>query len=82
MFINLDTIVNYQKPPRRTIYLWNKTDFDAIRREFSPTFLSRNSVDSDINELLLAFKQKLKDTMMHMVPSKTSSTRYNQLWIG
>ena len=80
IIINLDTTINYEKPARRTVYLWDKADFDTIRndiKEFSSTFVSRYSVDSDINDLWVVFKQKIKD-MMCMVPSKISSTRYNQ----
>ena len=72
------------KPAKRTVYLWDKADFDTIRndiKEFSSAFVSTYSVDSDINELWSVFKQKIKDTMC-MVPSKTSSTRYNQPWIN
>ena len=43
VFINLDITINHDKPAKRKIYLWNKTDFDSIRediKEFSSTFVS------------------------------------------
>ena len=84
VYINLDTTIKHGKLAKRTVYLWDKADFDTIRndiKEFSSTFVSTYSVDSDINELWSVFKQKIKDTMC-IVPSKTSSTRYNQPWIN
>ena len=38
MYINLDTTVNYQKPAKRMIYLWDKTDCDTKIREISSTY--------------------------------------------
>lgn len=84
VLVDLDTTINHYKPAKRKIYLWDKADFDSIRedaKEFSSTFVSRYSVDSDINMLWSVFKQRIKD-MMCKVPSKISSTRYNQPWIN
>ena len=55
VYINLDMTINHEKPARRTVYVWDKADFDTIRndmKEFGLTFVSRYSVDSDINEHL------------------------------
>ena len=84
VYINLDSTINHEKPAKRTVYLWDKADFDTIRnviQEFSSTFVSRYSVDSDINKLWSIIKQKTKDVMC-MVPSKSNSTRYSQPWIN
>lgn len=84
VLVDLNTAINHDKPTKRKIYLWDKADIDSIRedaREFSSTFVSGYSVDSDVNMLWLVFKQGIKD-MMCKVPSKSSSSRYNQLWIN
>jgi len=81
----LDVSIQYQKPTKHTIYLWNKTNFVAIRdaiREFCSLVLVNNSVDSDIEELRHEFKQKFTEVLNHLVPSKNSSTRHNQPWIN
>ena len=31
VYINLDSTINHEKPAKRTVYLWDKADFDTIR---------------------------------------------------
>jgi len=83
--LTLDVSIQYQKPAKCTIYLWNKTNFVIIRdviHKFCSLFLVNNSVDSDIEVLWHEFKQKFTEVLNHLVPSKSSSTRHNQPWIN
>ena len=79
------TSINYQTPIRRKVYLWNKTSFDQIKEDFtdfSSSFVSDNSLDTNIDELWVAFKSKCINILSEQVPSKLSLTKHHQPWIN
>ena len=73
------------KPTRRKILLWKKADMDTVRShldEFASTFLSTNSVDTPVDDLWSQITSGLHRITDDLVPSKMSSTRFNQPWIN
>jgi len=75
MYIPVDVSIQYQKPAKCTIYLWNNTNFVTIRDticEFCSLFLVNNSVYSDIEELWHEFKQQFTEVLNHLLPSKST----------
>ena len=49
-------------------------------QEFSSSFVSIHSLSTPINSLWPLFKQKCIETITTHVPSKVTSSRYNQTW--
>ena len=70
------------KKPPRTIYLWNKVDWNKIRllaSEFSESFLPEHgtrSVEKNYN----MFKEFIALTIKVHIPNKLTSTRTNLPW--
>ena len=77
--------IRYSKPTQREVYLWNKTNFEAIKedfKQFSTTFVANNSVDTNVNLLWTAFRDKCMNIVADQVPSKRTSARHHQPWIN
>jgi hypothetical protein len=49
--------------------------------EYSKTFYEKFTTSSSINEMWLDFKHKCIETLTKHVPSKMTTTRFNQPWI-
>ena len=72
------------KKPPRTIYLWNKVDWNKIRllaSKFSESFLHEHGTRSvDMNYTM--FKEFIALTMKEHIPNKLTSTRTNLPWFN
>ena len=74
----------YRRPVKRKIYLWNKSDIQAIQHDmasFALKFLQQHSIQTPVQELWLAFKSKCLYILDNLVVSKWTSERFNQPWI-
>ena len=82
--IQTDTRAKRVKPVRRKILLWNKADIDSLKNaasEINNEFLHRFNAQSPIDSMWKYIKSSMEDLMTNHVPSKMSTTRYNQPWI-
>ena len=73
-----------RKPTRRLIYLWKQANINEMKKElteYSKTFYEKFTTSSSINEMWLDFKHKCIETLTKHVPSKMTTTRFNQPWI-
>ena len=78
-----NTIPLRQKPPKRLVYLWKKSDISGMEdnlHQFAKAFTSEFSVDTPINSLWTSFKTKSLSSISKHVPSKMTSSRYSQSW--
>ena len=72
------------KKPPRTIYLWNKVDWNKIRllaSEFSESFLPEHDTRS-VDKNYTMFKEFIALTMKEHIPKKLTSTRTNLPWFN
>ncbi len=64
--------------------MWNSTDFDKIRKEvdnFVTKFVHDHNSESSVDEMWDEIKTKLQNIIREHVPSKFTTTRFNQPWI-
>ncbi len=74
----------YQRPQKRKILLWDKTDISAIKDQmalFAHSFLQDFNITTPVEQLWTAFKAKCSDILENHVKYKWSSERFNQPWI-
>ena len=72
-----------QKPIKRKIYLWKRADKSSMSedlKEFTEEFTHANTTETEVNTLWTTFKQKCIESVNKYVPSKFTSTRFNQPW--
>ena len=72
-----------QKPVKRKIYLWKRADKSSMSvdlRQFTREFVHANTTETEVNTLWTTFKQKCIESVNKYVPSKYTSTRFNQPW--
>ena len=72
------------KPIRRRIRLWKKANMEIVRQRittFSTTFHEQYSSDTPVKEMWSAFSSEVHHIMADPIPSKWSTTRYNQPWV-
>ena len=74
------------QPIPRVIYLWNRAEIPLMKRVLHEDIISfcnkfKNCDKSTTNELWSEFKNITNKTMKN-VPTKTTSTRFNQPWIN
>ena len=72
------------KKPPRTIYLWNKVDWNKIcllASEFSESFLPEHGTRS-VDKNYTMFKEFSALTMKEHIPNKLTSTRANLPWFN
>ena len=72
------------KKPHRTIYLWNKVDWNKIRllaSEFSESFLPEHCTRS-VDKNYTMFKEHIALTMKEHILSKLTSTGTNLPWFN
>ena len=73
-----------RKPTRRLLYLWKQANINEMKKElteYSTTFYEKFTTSSSINEMWLDFKHNCIETLAKHVPSKMTTTRFNQPWI-
>ena len=72
------------KPVSRKILLWNKADIQNIRNylsTFSSNYLASVTINTPVEEQWRIISRHLTQTIDNLVPSKMSTTRFNQPWI-
>ena len=72
-----------QKPVKRKIYLWKRADKSSMSedlKQFTGEFVHANTTETEVNTLWTTFKQKCIESVNKYVPSKYTSTRFNQPW--
>ena len=72
------------KPVSRKILLWNKADIQNIRNDlstFSSNYLTSVTINAPVEEQWRIISRHLTQTIDNLVPSKMSTTRFNQPWI-
>ena len=72
------------KPIRRRIHLWKKANMEIVRNRittFSTSFHEQYSSETPVQEMWSAFPSEIQNIMTDLVPSKWSTTRYNQPWV-
>ena len=72
------------KPPRRKIYIWKRADLDQMRTKATSIHgeITRAGAWNNVEEIWKIIKETLLKIMDAHVPSKMSSTRYNQPWVN
>ncbi len=83
IIIDSKTSAHRQKPPRRTIHLWNKANLPALHEEassFASTFLTRQF--SNINEMWDDFQDNVSSIQARNVPNKQSRNNYTNPWMN
>ena len=78
-------VMPYRSPlTKRKLLLWKRADLDEIREmanNLSHDMTSQYNSQTPINTLWHSFKQGV-DTIMDNIPSKMTSTRFNQPWVN
>ena len=72
------------KPVSRKILLWNKANIDNIRNDlstFSSNYLTEVTINTPVEEQWKIISRHLTHILDDLVPSKMSTTRFNQPWI-
>ena len=72
------------RPAKRKILLWKRADMEAVRRRittFNASFHDQFTSDTPIQELWSAFSTEVMQIMTDLVPTKWTTSRYNQPWI-
>ena len=83
VFVSSDISASTHKPVARKIYLWSRADFHRINQdieEFCIHFIREFTPSSPVNLMRNRFKNMCM-TCLNSIPSKMSSTRFNQPWI-
>ena len=73
------------KTPKRKVHLWKRADLNSIRSDtinFSSDLTSNHHIDTPAELLWCKIKAHMCNMLHQHVPSKMSSTRYNQPWIN
>ena len=72
------------KPTRRRIHLKRRGDIETLKqdaRSFTALFIQTYTIDSSIHTMWHNIKSNLIDLQEQHVPSKLTTTRFQQLWI-
>ncbi|XP_072048705.1 uncharacterized protein [Amphiura filiformis] len=80
-----DVRAKRQKPVRRKLFLWKKADMSKVKSnfsDFSTNFIMINSIDTPVDNLWNQISTNMQETLVDCVPSKMSTTRFNQPWIN
>ena len=83
IFLELEIQANKRKPIRREIFLWKKADLDGMRsnaKDWADQFVANNDTSTPVETLFAETQQSLDRLVRNHVPSKMSSSRFNQCW--
>jgi len=83
VFVNSYITAKTQRPIKRRILLWSKANLEQIRLtalNLVLEFMNSFNIDTAVDALWDSFKT-LCNTCLDLIPSKLSSTRFNQPWI-
>ena len=84
VYVDSNIIAKRQKQVRRKIFLWKRADIENLKseiRDFTTEFIESNTADTPVNTLWSCISNKLEEVMEKYVPSKMTSTCYNQPWV-
>ena len=73
------------KPPQRKLFLWKRANYVGMKESVglaSALFVAKNKTSTDINQLWCDFKDMCQKAITDNVPTKMTSTRFNQPWIN
>ena len=73
-----------KKTVKRLIRLWNKADLNALKSDarcFSNNFLNSFDQNGNVEDMWSSFKSNLIKILNKHVPTKISSSKFNQPWI-
>ena len=83
VLVESEVSVTCHKPPPRKIFLWKRADMATIKTNIAEYAESVNiQPTNDIDQLWNNFKKVCEENMTSHVPSKMSTTRFNQPWIS
>ena len=85
VFVDSNILPKRQRPIKRKIHKWGKTDKEGIKKvlaSFSKAFTSKNTTQTLVDTLWSQFSTKCKSTMDHHIPCKMTSQRFDQTWIS
>ena len=85
VYADWNILAKRRKPVRRKVYLWKRTEFDAIRVEtqrWTDNFVATYSPSTPVEKLASEIELHLENTLQNQVPSKFTSTRYSQPWFS
>ncbi len=85
VFVEANIQAQRKKPVRRKILLWKKANLDDLRQrvaDWSNKFVDKYTTTTPVEELGNAIQQELHQAINSCVPSKMSSSRFNQPWIN
>ena len=74
-----------QRPNRHKILLWNRVDFDQLRSEaklWAEEFVNSHTTSTPVEQLADNVQSSLEKLIKDHVPSKLSTTRFNQPWFN
>ena len=83
VLVESEIIPKRNRPVKRKIFLWGKADLEAIHREgtkMGEEFFSRFNCSSSVTAMWDFIQCKLTN-ILDIVPSKLTSTRFNQPWV-
>ena len=85
VFLDMYAKAQRQKPVRWKIYLWKRVDLESLRSDAvlcTNDFVLRYSSNTPVEILATSLQQELEQLMEKHVPSKLSTTRFNQPWFN
>ena len=84
MFVESPIYASRNKPTKRKVHLWKRADTIQMRDElcsFANNFITTYDVTSNIEEMSRNITSSLSHILDKCVPSKMTTTRFNQPWI-
>ena len=85
-FVTIQTSLQLtrNKPPKRSIHLWNKADINRLKSDalkFNNFFISNYKSETNIDNMWNCIKDNLLTIIKNNVPTKISSSKIHQPWI-
>jgi hypothetical protein len=84
VYVNSDAAAKRQRPVKRKLHLWKKSNPDDIHTaasQLTESFVTKYNPESDVDAMWEYLKDGIKHIINTHVPSKTTSARYSQPWI-
>ena len=83
VFVDANTRPHRTKPAKRKIYLWKRADLEKMKEKIEETHQElMQNYPEDVEQTWSIIKNTLLTIMEDHIPSKMSSTRFNQPWIN
>ena len=82
--VDTDVSAKRRKPVKRLIHIWRKANLQDLKKEclsFQQQFLNRYNEQSSITDMWVEIKTTLLSLTSKHVPSKLTSSRFNQPWV-